>query len=44
MGIHTCEKRQTKTYIQGTFGSNFHIIPPFTEQDELWQADVRETE
>ena len=44
MGVHTCDKRQTKTYIQDTFGSNFYIIPPFTEQDELWQADVRETD
>ncbi len=44
MGVHSCDKRKTKTYIQDTYGSNFDIIPLFTEQDELWQADVRETD
>ena len=44
MGVHTCDKRQTKTYIQNTYRSNFDIVPPFTEQDELWHADVRETD
>ena len=44
MGVHTCDKRQTKTYIQDTYGGIFDIVPPFTEQDELWQADHRETD
>jgi hypothetical protein len=44
MGEHTCDKRQTKTYIQDIYGCIFDILPPFTEQDELWQADHRETD
>ena len=44
MGIHTCDKRHTRAYIQDIYGDIFDIVPPFTEQDELWQADHRETD
>jgi broad specificity phosphatase PhoE len=44
VGVHTCDKRQTKTYIQAHYGNLFEIDPPFTEEDQLWQADHRETD
>jgi hypothetical protein len=44
MGVHTCDKRQTKTYIQDTYGDIMEIVPRFEEEDELWQANHRETD
>ena len=44
MGVHTCDKRHTKTYIKDTYGSIFDIVPPFTEEDKLWQENYRETD
>ncbi|KAJ7797758.1 histidine phosphatase superfamily [Mycena olivaceomarginata] len=41
-GEHTCDKRNTRTYIQNSF-PHFDIEAGFTEEDELWDADVRET-
>ncbi|KAK7453401.1 putative phosphoglycerate mutase pmu1 [Stygiomarasmius scandens] len=51
-GEHTCDKRRTKTYLKEIF-SNFDIkggisvdegvFKEFSENDELWQADHRET-
>ncbi|CAE6444331.1 unnamed protein product [Rhizoctonia solani] len=41
-GVHTCDKRRTKTYIRETY-NDFGIEPGFTEEDELWTADHRET-
>ncbi|KAF9034337.1 histidine phosphatase superfamily [Panaeolus papilionaceus] len=40
-GVHTCDKRKTRSYIAATFPS-FEIEPTLTEQDELWDAEVRE--
>ncbi|KAF5376673.1 hypothetical protein D9615_007906 [Tricholomella constricta] len=40
-GVHTCDKRRTRSYIQNTF-PRFHIEPGFTEEDLLWDPDVRE--
>ncbi|KAI6163259.1 histidine phosphatase superfamily [Pisolithus thermaeus] len=41
-GIHTCDKRRTRTYIHETF-PEYLIEDGFTEEDELWTPDVRET-
>lgn len=43
MGEHTCDKRSTQTVIHEAVPS-WDIEPGFTEQDELWQADHRETD
>jgi broad specificity phosphatase PhoE len=42
MGEHTCDKRSTRSVIQKTV-PEWDIEPGFTEEDELWQADHRET-
>ncbi|CCO37212.1 putative phosphomutase PMU1 [Rhizoctonia solani AG-1 IB] len=42
LGVHTCDKRRTKTYIRQTY-NDFRIEPEFTEEDRLWTADHRET-
>ncbi|KAG8706595.1 hypothetical protein FRC09_002334 [Ceratobasidium sp. 395] len=43
IGIHTTDKRRTKSYIQQTF-PDFDIEPGFTEEDELWTPTTRETD
>ncbi|KAB5591992.1 GTPase-activating protein gyp1 [Ceratobasidium theobromae] len=43
IGVHTCDKRRTKSYIRKTY-TGFHIEHGFTEEDELWTADHRETD
>ncbi|KAG9092343.1 hypothetical protein FS749_015813 [Ceratobasidium sp. UAMH 11750] len=43
IGEHTCDKRRTRTYLQGAY-PDFCIEPEFTEEDELWTADHRETD
>ncbi|KAK1219975.1 putative phosphoglycerate mutase pmu1 [Marasmius sp. AFHP31] len=40
-GVHTCDKRRSRTYIEMTF-REFNIEPGFTEEDELWTPNVRE--
>ncbi|KAJ7107747.1 histidine phosphatase superfamily [Mycena epipterygia] len=40
-GEHTCDKRNTRTYIQETY-PQFDIESGFAEDDELWEADSRE--
>ncbi|CAE6350726.1 unnamed protein product [Rhizoctonia solani] len=42
IGVHTCDKRRTKAYIRDAY-NDFRIEPGFTEEDELWTADHRET-
>jgi xanthosine utilization system XapX-like protein len=42
-GEHTCDKRNTLTYIRNAF-PQFDIEDGFAEDDELWEADSRETE
>jgi len=42
-GVHTCDKRSPRSYIAKTF-PQFDIEPGFTEADELWTMDHRETE
>jgi len=41
-GVHTCDKRRSRTYIHQTFPL-FEIEEGFTEDDELWSPDTRET-
>jgi len=40
--VHTCDKRNTKSYIAKSHPS-FTIEEGFTEADELWNPTVRET-
>ncbi|KAF8064321.1 histidine phosphatase superfamily [Lyophyllum atratum] len=41
-GVHTCDKRRSRSYIEKTF-PHFHIEQGFTEEDLLWDSDLRET-
>ncbi|KAF7303948.1 F-box domain-containing protein [Mycena indigotica] len=41
-GEHTCDKRHPKTHIQQRF-PQFDIEDGFSEEDELWEPDMRET-
>jgi hypothetical protein len=43
IGVHTCDKRATRTYLAETYTS-FNIEPGFTEDDQLWTATYRETD
>ncbi|MCJ1436982.1 hypothetical protein MMC27_006365 [Xylographa pallens] len=40
-GLHTCDRRSSKTYIRMHYPS-YIIEPSLTENDELWSADFRE--
>ncbi|KAI3616831.1 phosphoglycerate mutase [Moniliophthora roreri] len=42
-GVHTCDKRRSRTYISTTF-PQFDIEEGFTEEDQLWTPDERETD
>lgn len=42
-GVNTCDKRRTRSYIEKRF-PEFDIENGFTEEDELWEKDRRETE
>ncbi|KAJ6540323.1 phosphoglycerate mutase-like protein [Mycena capillaripes] len=41
-GEHTCDQRNTRTHIRHAF-PQFDIEDGFTEEDELWEAESRET-
>lgn len=43
IGAHTCDRRGTKTYIHNRDPS-YEFENGFTEDDELWRADARETD
>lgn len=43
IGLHTCDKRSPKSVIHRSF-RDFQIEEGFTEEDQLWRADYRETE
>ncbi|MCJ1430630.1 hypothetical protein MMC29_008548 [Sticta canariensis] len=43
IGIHTCDRRSSKSYIHSTYPS-FVFEPNFAETDPLWTADERETD
>ncbi|KAF8532048.1 phosphoglycerate mutase [Gautieria morchelliformis] len=42
-GVSTCDRRSPRSHIANTF-PQFDIEANFTEEDELWTADHRETE
>lgn len=42
MGVHTCDKRRSRTWIQENYPS-YQIEDGFAEHDELWKSDVRES-
>ncbi|KAK2606562.1 hypothetical protein N8I77_005304 [Diaporthe amygdali] len=42
LGVHTCDKRRSRTWIQENYAS-YEIEHGFTEHDELWKSDVRES-
>ncbi|KAK3686399.1 putative phosphoglycerate mutase pmu1 [Vermiconidia calcicola] len=42
VGEHTCDRRSSRTVIDDAF-PEAEIEPGFSEKDELWQADHRET-
>ncbi|TFK63303.1 phosphoglycerate mutase [Pluteus cervinus] len=42
IGVHTCDKRRTRSYIESRF-EGFIPEPSMTEEDELWTPDYRET-
>ncbi|KAF8545994.1 phosphoglycerate mutase-like protein [Imleria badia] len=41
-GVHTCDKRRTRSDIQAAF-PEYHFEEGFTQGDELWTTDYRET-
>ncbi|KAI1462666.1 phosphoglycerate mutase-like protein [Annulohypoxylon moriforme] len=41
-GVHTCDRRNTKSWIKANFPVKFDH--GFSEEDKLWQKDRRETE
>ncbi|KAM0755972.1 phosphoglycerate mutase-like protein [Meredithblackwellia eburnea MCA 4105] len=43
VGVHTCDKRRTKTEFAHEF-PNFTFDKSFTEMDEMWDKDYRETD
>jgi broad specificity phosphatase PhoE len=43
IGLHTCDKRNSKSRIRETF-PGFDFEPSFTEHDPLWDAEFQETE
>lgn len=42
IGVHTCDRRSSKTYIHNHF-PNYTFEEAFKEDDPLWDAFVRET-
>ncbi|PNS19160.1 hypothetical protein CAC42_1896 [Sphaceloma murrayae] len=45
IGVHTCDKRSTKTAIQARHPSTLFLFEEdFAEDDPLWLSDVRETD
>ncbi|KKY20430.1 putative phosphoglycerate mutase family protein [Diplodia seriata] len=42
LGLHTCDRRSSKTWIRETY-PEWEIEPGFAEDDELWSATLRES-
>jgi broad specificity phosphatase PhoE len=42
LGVHTCDQRSPKSWITSNY-PNFRVEANFTEEDELWKTDYRET-
>jgi broad specificity phosphatase PhoE len=43
LGIHTCDRRSTKTHLESTF-PHLTFEPNFSDADVLWEKDYREPE
>lgn len=43
IGLHTCDKRSTKSHLTSAYPS-FKFDVPFSEHDQLWSADFQESE
>ena len=43
LGVHTCDRRSSLTYIRENYPS-YNIEDGFSEEDRLWSADHRETD
>ncbi|KWU45332.1 phosphoglycerate mutase-like protein [Rhodotorula sp. JG-1b] len=43
IGVHTCDKRHSKTWMSAHY-PRFVFAEPFEEKDVLWSADERETD
>ena len=42
-GLHTCDRRSSRTYIHATYPG--YVIPPeFAEEDPLWSPEERESD
>ncbi|KAI1081436.1 phosphoglycerate mutase-like protein [Whalleya microplaca] len=42
-GVHTCDRRSTRSWISTNY-PEYDIEPSLTENDDLWKPDVRESE
>lgn len=42
IGVHTCDRRQTRSWIHEAY-PDYEIEAGFTENDELWEPDNRES-
>lgn len=43
IGEHTCDRRSTRSEIEGEWGDRFVFEEGFTEEDRLWTKDERES-
>ncbi|KAK1760080.1 histidine phosphatase superfamily [Echria macrotheca] len=43
LGVHTCDRRHPRSWIERNYGEVFSLEDGFAEEDELWRPDVRET-
>jgi broad specificity phosphatase PhoE len=43
-GIHTCDRRSSRTYIASNYPAYYTIEPGFSEEDLLWVPDLRESD
>jgi broad specificity phosphatase PhoE len=42
-GIHTCDRRSSRTYIVSNYPKYYIVEPGFSEEDVLWVPDLRES-
>jgi len=42
IGLHTCDRRRTKHYLERTY-RDFRFKMKFTQEDKLWTPDYQET-
>lgn len=44
LGVHTCDKRRTRSYIEHRYNDLVRIEATLSEEDDLWKPDHRETD